>query len=205
MVRWECFALVHSAGGAGTLDGVPDRDVIVAFYRRYNSVCNAHDFDRLGEFVADGIRVNGEPQTLARYAAGLRQVVQAFPDYRWNLSHLLVDGNWVAAHFLDTGTHRGTAFGVRPPAGQSAPRSSRSTGSRPRSSSKSGSRRTTWTSSPNCRTEFGANAPADAPTRTAADPVVPLRGRRGCLMFGLVRSSLRGAGAVLEVLEDRRS
>jgi aspartyl-tRNA synthetase len=39
-------------------------------------------------------------------------VARAFPDYRWDLSHLLVDGDWIAAHFADTGTHSDTAFGV---------------------------------------------------------------------------------------------
>jgi steroid delta-isomerase-like uncharacterized protein len=91
---------------------MPDRGQIEDFYRRYNAACNAHDFDRLGEFVAHSIRVNDETQTLAEYAAGLEQVVRAFPDYRWDLQHLLVDGDWIAAHFADTGTHRGTAFGV---------------------------------------------------------------------------------------------
>lgn len=97
---------------AGRLAGVPDRAELEALNRRYNAVCDAQDFDRLGDFVADGIRVNGEAQTLAGYAAGLRRVVRAFPDYRWTLSHLLVEEDWIAAHFSDTGTHRDTAFGV---------------------------------------------------------------------------------------------
>ena len=94
------------------LAGMADRVELEDFYRRYNAVCNAHEFHRLGDFVAEGLLVNGEAQTLAQYAAGLRQVVRAFPDYRWELSHLLVDGDWIAAHFVDTGTHRDTAFGV---------------------------------------------------------------------------------------------
>lgn len=91
---------------------MPDRGELEDLYRRYNAVCNAHDFDRLGDFVAADVTVNGAAQTLAGYAAGLRQVVRAFPDYRWDLRHLLVDGDWIAAHFADTGTHRDTAFGV---------------------------------------------------------------------------------------------
>ena len=81
-------------------------------YRRYLHRCNAHAFDTLGELVADGVRVNGEPDGLARYVAGLRDVVRAFPDYHWELRHLLVDEPWVSAHFTDTGTHRGTFLGV---------------------------------------------------------------------------------------------
>ena len=81
-------------------------------YRRYNRLCNAHRFDRLDEFVAQDVEVNGEVQGLQAYADGLAAVVRAFPDYRWDLRHLLVSGAWVSAHFLDTGTHRGTFLGV---------------------------------------------------------------------------------------------
>ncbi|MGY1618265.1 ester cyclase [Geodermatophilus sp. SYSU D00691] len=81
-------------------------------YRRYNAACNAHRFDELGEFVHDELVVNGERSALADYAEGLRAVVRAFPDYRWEIEHLLVDGDVVAAHFTDTGTHRGEWLGV---------------------------------------------------------------------------------------------
>jgi predicted ester cyclase len=83
-----------------------------ALYRRYNEACNAHAFERLGEFVATDVRVNGEVQGLDAYTAGLRSVVDAFPDYRWDLRHLVVDPPWVAAHFVDTGVHTGTFLGV---------------------------------------------------------------------------------------------
>jgi predicted ester cyclase len=76
-------------------------------YRRYNEACNAHRFDDLADFVHDELVVNGERISRAEYAEGLRAVVRAFPDYRWEIEHLLVDGDVVAAHFTDTGTHRG--------------------------------------------------------------------------------------------------
>jgi predicted ester cyclase len=81
-------------------------------YRRYNEACNAHRFDDLAEFVHDDLVVNGERINRAVYAEGLRAVVRAFPDYRWEIEHLLVDGDVVAAHFTDTGTHRGEWLGV---------------------------------------------------------------------------------------------
>ncbi len=89
------------------------RDGLEAFYRRYNAACNAHEFDRLGEFVAADVCVNGERQGLAGYVAGLRAVVARFPDYRWDLRHLLIDGDWLAAHFVDTGTHDGRAVSTQ--------------------------------------------------------------------------------------------
>jgi steroid delta-isomerase-like uncharacterized protein len=81
-------------------------------YRRYNAVCNEHRFEALGEFVHEDVVVNGERQGLTGYADGLQAVVRAFPDFRWQLRHLLVDGDVVAAHFTDTGTHRGEWLGV---------------------------------------------------------------------------------------------
>jgi predicted ester cyclase len=90
----------------------PVAEPLESFYRRYNDVCNAHEFSRLAEFVADDVQVNGERQGLDGYIAGLQAVVTGFPDYRWDLRHLLIDGCWLAAHFIDTGTHQGTFLGI---------------------------------------------------------------------------------------------
>lgn len=78
------------------------------FYRRYIGRCNAHDFAGLGEFVADEVRVNDVRVGLGGYVAGLSSVVQAFPDFHWELRHLLVNGPWISAHFADAGTQLGT-------------------------------------------------------------------------------------------------
>jgi predicted ester cyclase len=74
------------------------------FYLAYLAACNGHDFGALGAFVAPDVVVNGERQGLDGYVAGLRAVVERFPDYRWDLQHLLIDGDVLAAHFVDTGT-----------------------------------------------------------------------------------------------------
>lgn len=89
-----------------------DRSELESFYRRYNQRCNDHEFELLGDFVADDVEVNGEEQGLPAYVAGLASVARAFPDYRWHLRHLLVDSPWISAHFLDTGTHNGTFLDV---------------------------------------------------------------------------------------------
>jgi predicted ester cyclase len=81
------------------------------FYRRYIERCNEHRFEELGEFVHEEVRV-GDATGLDPYAAGLRAVVDAFPDYHWDLQQLLVDGDWLSARLIDTGTHRGTFRGV---------------------------------------------------------------------------------------------
>src|SRR5688500_16582099 len=90
------------------------RSEAAAFYRHYMAACNAHAFDRLSVFVAEDVWVNDEPQGLTAYVAGLRAVVRAVPAYDWALRHLLIEGDSIAAHFTDTGTHRGEFLGVAP-------------------------------------------------------------------------------------------
>lgn len=83
-----------------------------SFYLQYLRCCNEYRFDGLGEFVADD--VDGPGQGLAVYVAKVREVVDAFPDYRWDLQHVLIDGPWIAARLLGSGTHAGTFRGVAP-------------------------------------------------------------------------------------------
>jgi predicted ester cyclase len=73
-------------------------------YRRYLQRCNEHGFAELEEFVADDVEVNGTVRGLSGYADGLSAVAEAYPDFHWDLRHLLVDGCWLSAHLLDTGT-----------------------------------------------------------------------------------------------------
>jgi predicted ester cyclase len=87
-----------------------EREDLLVFYSRYFKRCNEHRFDELGEFVADD--VNGPTKGLSRYIAGLRAVIEAFPDYQWELQHLLVDGQGLAARLYGTGTHTGPFRGI---------------------------------------------------------------------------------------------
>ena len=82
----------------------PERAELEAFYRRYLRRCNEHRFDELGEFVDEDVEVNGAGQGLQAYSAGLAAFADAVPDFHWDLRHLLVDGSWLSAHLVDTGT-----------------------------------------------------------------------------------------------------
>jgi predicted ester cyclase len=86
---------------------------LAEFYRRYNACCNEHRFDDLPEFVAPDVVINGTDHGRDAYTEGLTSVVRAFPDYRWELRRLVVDAPWIAAHLTDTGTHRGSFYGVQ--------------------------------------------------------------------------------------------
>lgn len=86
------------------------REELVDLYQRYLERCNEHRFDELDDFVADD--VNPEAGGLRGYVAGLRAVIGGFPDYRWELQQLLVDGQWLAARLVGVGTHTGTFSGI---------------------------------------------------------------------------------------------
>jgi predicted ester cyclase len=102
----------HGMASSADAEAVARHDELAAFYRRYNACCNAHGLDRLGEFVADDVVINRTDRGLVTYADGQRSVVLAFPDFHWDLRHLVVDPPWIAAHLTDTGTHRGPFYGV---------------------------------------------------------------------------------------------
>ena len=90
------------------------REAVLAIYERYNTTCNRHAFDELGEFVHPVIRVNGTDRTLQEYADGLFEVHRAFPDYRWEIQRTVFEEPWLAVHFHDQGTHLGPWRGIAP-------------------------------------------------------------------------------------------
>ena len=73
---------------------------------------DARDVEALGGFLAEDVTVSGQTQGLGGYAEGLKAMVAAFPDHRWGLRHLLVEGHWIFAHLVVTGTHRGAFHGA---------------------------------------------------------------------------------------------
>jgi predicted ester cyclase len=89
-------------------------DAVVAWYRRYNAVCNRHDFDELVPFLRDVVLVNGAVRTAQGYIDDLFEVYRAFPDYRWEIQRVLVDEPWLAVHLADRGTHLGPWRGAAP-------------------------------------------------------------------------------------------
>ena len=90
-------------------DSPADQD-LADRYARYLAACNAHDLDRLGEFVAPDVRVDDAPVGLAVYTARVAAVVEAFPDYVWRIRHLVVNRPMLAAHLDDSGSHTGAPF-----------------------------------------------------------------------------------------------
>lgn len=84
------------------------------FFRRYVATLNAHEFDRLEEFVHRDVTVNGESLSRDQLIAELKGHVDAVPDLVWQLQNLAVDGNQVAAYFFSGGTPVKDWLGAKP-------------------------------------------------------------------------------------------
>jgi predicted ester cyclase len=85
-----------------------------AFYDRYIDALNAHQFDRLDEFVSDEVTLNSEPGTRDTIYGVLTSDIDAVPDFHWETQEFLVDGNRIAARLVNTGTPVKEWLGVAP-------------------------------------------------------------------------------------------
>jgi len=84
------------------------------FYLRYLGELNAHEFDRMAEFINDRTTLNGEPATRDDLIAVQKADVAAVPDLHWELEELLFDGDRLAARLVNTGTPVREWLGVAP-------------------------------------------------------------------------------------------
>ena len=83
-----------------------------SWYLSYLEFCNKHDVDGMASFYTSTIKVNDLPMDPAAVAAQFPPLFSAFPDWHWEMRHLVVDGDYTALHFTVTGTQRGTFQGI---------------------------------------------------------------------------------------------
>lgn len=91
---------------------VTQRDEYRSLYLSYLEHCNGHDFDGMASFYTSTIKVNDVPMDPAAVTAQFAPLISAFPDWHWEMRHILVDGGYIAVHFTVTGTHRGDFQGI---------------------------------------------------------------------------------------------
>lgn len=82
-------------------------------YEQYVDACNRRAWDELGAFVADCVLVNGSVRSRREYVADVVATTSTFPDYRWEVRRVVVEGDWLAVHLRDTGTRVGDFLGAR--------------------------------------------------------------------------------------------
>ncbi len=66
----------------------------------------------MASFYTSTIKVNDVPMDPAAVTAQFAPLISAFPDWHWEIRHIVVDGDNIAVHFTVTGTHRGAFQGI---------------------------------------------------------------------------------------------
>ncbi|WLS44745.1 ester cyclase [Micromonospora profundi] len=84
------------------------------WHLRYIATLNAHEIDRMDEFIADEVMLNGEPGSRDDVLADMRSIINAVPDMRWEVQELLFDRDRIAARVVNTGTPVKEWLGVAP-------------------------------------------------------------------------------------------
>ena len=79
----------------------------------YLEFCNKHDVDGMASFYTSSMKINDVPMDAASVAAQFPPLFSAFPDWHWEMRHLVVDGDYILGHFTVTGTHRGPFKGIK--------------------------------------------------------------------------------------------
>ena len=91
---------------------VTRRDEYESLYLSYLRYCNEHDLDQMTSFYKSTIKVNDVAMDPTAVSAQFAPLISAFPDWHWEIRHLVVDGDYIAMHFTVTGTHQGAFQGV---------------------------------------------------------------------------------------------
>jgi len=91
---------------------VAQHDEYRSLYLSYLEYCNEHNLDRMASFYTSTIKVDDVPMDPAAVKAQFAPLFSAFPDWHWEMRHIVVDGDYIAVHFTVTGTHRGVFEGI---------------------------------------------------------------------------------------------
>jgi predicted ester cyclase len=81
-------------------------------YRTYLAACNSRDWEAIGGFVHPSVLVNGVRRTRSQYVDDIRRTVAVFPDYVWDIRHVVEQDPWLAVHLHDTGTRHEPFLGA---------------------------------------------------------------------------------------------
>jgi len=85
-----------------------------AWYMQYAEALNAHEFDRMDEFIADDVLAGGEPVKRGDVVGVLKGIADAVPNIRWDIEEILFDRDGIAVRATNTGTPAKEWLGVAP-------------------------------------------------------------------------------------------
>jgi predicted ester cyclase len=85
---------------------------IVEMYAAYLAACNDRAWETIAGFVHSSVLVNGIQRTREQYVDDIRKTIAVFPDYAWELRHMVEQEPWIAVHLHDMGTRHQPFLGA---------------------------------------------------------------------------------------------
>jgi predicted ester cyclase len=96
-------------------------DANEALVRRWIGCWSEHDIDGLADYVAaDYVHhmMTGRDGDFGAFQSGISSVITAFPDITYDVTHVISDGDLVAAYLAGSGHHEAPFFGIAPTGAQ---------------------------------------------------------------------------------------
>ncbi len=84
------------------------------FYARYIDAINAHQWDRIGEFMHDTVLYHGQTVMREQGVANFESITDAMPDYRVELRAVTVSGDTLGSYAVTRGTPLKEWLGLTP-------------------------------------------------------------------------------------------
>lgn len=114
MAMAQSTKVISNTSKTVTLDNIKLRD----FYRSYIAAANARDYDAIANVVAEDVKLNGKMVRRADIIAQFKILIEAIPDFKWNLQQLVVDDGEIGARLHDSGTPGAKTFFGKNPKGK---------------------------------------------------------------------------------------
>ncbi len=108
----DALAVAERRGRKGS-DQMTEKEVRELF-DRYIAALNAHQMDRMTEFVHDKVVQNLKVVTRADVISDLKSHIDAVPDFRWRVKDVVVEGGTIAARLFNIGTPKKSWLGIEP-------------------------------------------------------------------------------------------
>jgi steroid delta-isomerase-like uncharacterized protein len=88
------------------------------WYLQYVAALDGRELDKMDQFIADEVMLNGTPGRREDVVADMRSILDAVPDMRWEVDEVLIDRDRIAVRARNTGTPQKQWLGV-PASGKS--------------------------------------------------------------------------------------
>jgi len=100
---------------SGTKSMIASENKMRDYYRGYIEAANSRNYDAIAKVIAEEVKLNGKMVKRADIIAQFKILIDAMPDFTWDLKQLVVDGEEIGARSLSSGTPGAkTFFGENP-------------------------------------------------------------------------------------------